>query len=489
MTQPVSESESQAEKPSPSALPPEELEMVGPDGKAGLAATLAYAVPAVGWASGLLTVQFFFMKFGTDVLLLSPVAVGLIFFFGRIWDAISDPIVGMLSDRTSTRLGRRRPWMFAALPVLCLAIAAVFGPPRLSPPMLLAWVTAAIFIYYTAHTAYQVPHQSLGSELSKDHLERNRIFGVMSVAITIGMMAAFAGMQYVTNHATPREAASRLGFGLAAFMFVVLMIPPLLLRERPEHQGRGGTRVYDALRDIAANRNARSLLLAQFVQMVGAGTLGVLAPYYYQYVLGRPDLIGVMPAIFVLSSIGAIPIWIRLLGRYGKAPMWRVALVGAALAFGAVGLVKPGGVFYVGALMVVAGFFIGCGTMVGPSLLADVIDSDEYETGERKEGVYSAAWGFVMKSSNAFVVLLTGTALQFSDFVPNEEQSASVLWLLRCIVGGLPLVAMATGAWVLRSFTLDAKTHAEIRKAIAARHRERPGEDSASDLHPDATPK
>lgn len=462
---------SRSAPPEPSALQAPPLEPPRSSEKAGLAATLAYALPAFGWASGLITVQFFFMKFGTDVLLLSPVAVGLIFFVGRVWDAVSDPIVGMLSDRTRTRLGRRRPWMLCALPVLCLAIAGVFGPPDLPPPLLLAWATVVIFVYYTAHTAYQVPHQSLGSELSKDHHERNRIFGAMSIAITLGMMAAFVGMQYVTTHETPREAAARLGLGLALMMFVVLMIPPLAIRERPEFQGRGGGRVFDSLRDVLANRNARPLLLAQFVQMVGAATLGILAPYYYQYVLGRPDLIAMMPAIFVFSSVVAIPAWIRITGRFGKAPIWRVALMGAALAFAVVGLVPPGGVLWVGILMVVSGAFVGCGTMVGPSLLADVIDYDEFETGERKEGVYSAAWGFVMKSSNAFVVLLTGVALQFSDFTPNVQQSDSVLWLLRAIVGGLPLVAMGYGSWVLRRFTLDAEAHAEIRRVIEERRR------------------
>jgi glycoside/pentoside/hexuronide:cation symporter, GPH family len=454
--------------------PADEAGRVAPGGgspgdRAGLGATLAYALPAVGWAAGLSTVQFFFLKYGTDVLLLSPIAVGLIFFVGRVWDAVSDPIAGILSDATRTRLGRRRPWMLCALPVLCLAIAAVFNPPELSPGKLLAWVTVAVFVYYTAHTAYQIPHQSLGTELSKDHFERNRIFGAMSVAITVGMLAAFVGMQYVTNHATPREAAGRLGAGLAAFMFVVLLIPPVVLRERAEYQGRGGGAGVGALRDILGNRNAPRLLLTQFVQILGAATLGVLAPYYYQYVLGRPDLIAVMPAIFVVSSIVAIPVWIRLSSRYGKAPMWRVALVGAALGFGAVGLVPPGGVIPVGLLMVITGACIGCGTMMGPSLLADVIDSDEHATGERKEGVYSAAWGFVMKSSNACVVLMTAIALQVSGFVPNVDQSETVLWMLRGLVGGLPLVVMTGGALILRGFTIDAAAHARMREEIEAR--------------------
>lgn len=457
----------------------EDAPAAGPvEGRAGWPATLAYALPTVGWAAGLMTVQFFFMKYATDVLLLSPVAVGLIFFLGRIWDAVTDPVAGMLSDATRTRWGRRRPWMLGALPVMCLAIVAVFAPPDLTPGALLAWVAVAVFAYYTAHTGYQIPHQSLGAELSKDHHERNRIFGLMSVGITAGMLGAFAGMQYVTTHEAPREAAARLGLGLAGFMFVVLLIPPLALRERAEYQGRGAVPGMGAVRDVLANRNARALLLAQFVQILGAATLGVLAPYYYQYVLGRPDLIAVMPAIFVVSSIVAIPVWIRLTGKFGKARMWQVALVGAALAFGAVGLVPPGGVAPVGLLMVATGFCIGCGTMVGPSLLADAIDSDELETGGRKEGVYSAAWGFVMKTSNACVVLLTGIALQVSGFEPNEDQSERVLWTIRGIVGGLPLVVMSGGAFILRKYTIDAAEHARIRNAIEARGRSRPGDGS-----------
>ena len=435
---------------------------------------LAYGPPIFALSAVLFFVQFFFLKFATDVLLLSSLGVGAIFAVGRLWDAISDPIVGTWSDRTRTRLGRRRPWMFGAIPGICLFFAMIWIPPvGLSKGALYAWSAVAIFGFYTAFTAYIIPHQSLGAELSRDHHDRSRIFGVRHAFFMFGMMLAFGGMQLVTNAEDPRRVAGHLALAAVAVSLLVLAIPPALIRERSDYQGRGAQRPLRAMRDVLKNPHARLLLSVQFIEMLGAGVLGILSPYVLQYVLRRPDLIGPLPAIFVVCSVLSIPGWVWAARRFGKRDVWVVAMLGFAFSFGSTFFVAPGQGMAMGLLLIAAGISAGCGGAVGPSMLADVIDYDEYTTGERKEGAYSAAWGFTIKAANALIILLVGVSLQLSGFEPNVEQTPISELTLRTLYAAMPFVMSSIGAILLRRFRLDSREHARIQRELEERSRGR----------------
>ncbi len=427
---------------------------------------LSYSPPVAALSSPLFIVQFYFLNFATDVLLLAPLSVGLLFAAGRVWDAISDPIVGTLSDRTRTRLGRRRPWMLAGIPLLMLSFVMIWSPPEMGPFGMYAWVTVALFSFYTAYTMYSVPHAALGAELTTDYHDRNRVFGANSAAFTFGMLLSFGGMQYVMNAEDSRLAASHLSIAVAAVLPFILLVPPLRLREKMEYQGRGATSSLAAMRDVLANPHARLLLTVQFCQLAGSGVLGLMAPYLMRYVVKRPDLVGVMPGIFVVFTILSIPIWLRITRRVGKKNAWLAGLFGSGLSFGSILMVGEGDLLLLGVLLGSAGFFVGCGMMVGNSILADVIDWDELRTGERKEGAYSAAWGFAIKSATAIVIVLVSIALQFSDFKANEEQTEGTLWMLRLLNGGLPLVMYSVAGLLFMRFSLNETEHAEVRAKL-----------------------
>jgi Na+/melibiose symporter-like transporter len=231
----------------------------------------------------LFIVQFYFLNFATDVLLLAPFSVGLLFAAGRVWDAVSDPIIGTLSDRTPTGLGRRRPWMLAAIPLLMASLVMIWSPPSFAPSAMYAWLAVALFTFYTAFTMYSVPHAALGAELTTDYHERSRIFGANSAVFIFGMLMAFGAMQVVMNAADSRlaargVAASRLAFGVSAALPLVLLIPTVRLRERKECQGRGATSSFRAMKDVLANPHARLLLTVLFCQRAGSGVLGLMAP-------------------------------------------------------------------------------------------------------------------------------------------------------------------------------------------------------------------
>ena len=437
----------------------------------GRGALFAYGLPALAFGFYLFFVQFYFLKYATDVLLAAPAAMGLLFGAGRVWDAISDPLIGTWSDRTQSRFGRRRPWMWAGIPLLAMTCLLVWlTPTGLSGGALLAWCAVALFGFYTAYTVYTIPHASLGVELSKDPHQRTRAFGAQRMAFVLSMALAFGAIGFVSTSEDPRGAAIRVAGLSVAFCSAGLMAAPLRLRERapgPDAASRG--RPFEALGDVWRNHHARVVLLAWFMEGFSGGVLGVLSPYFAEYVLQRPELTALFPAFFLFSGVLAIPVWVSLSRRFGKRPVWSAGLLGSAVFFALSGVVPLDSLVLLGACMVGAGVFYSAGGAIGQSLLADTVDWDELETGERKEGAYLAAWGFALKLSLGGTLALTGVALQVAGFVPNVEQSPQVVATLRGLFSGVPVAAMVIAFLILRRSRFDAREHARVREALAAR--------------------
>ena len=330
-----------------------------------------YAVPSLAVAAPVFFVQFYFLSFATDVLLLAPATVGVILAAGRIWDAVTDPIAGYGSDRTRSRWGRRRPWMLAATPASAIAFVALWNPPARfdSPEALAIWSAMWLFALTTAVTAWGIPHQALGAEMSDDVNARHRIFGVRFVVALMGAALSFLGMQLVGNAEEPRAMASSLAWWVAAAMVVVLLVPPLALRERPERAATGIASPLRAARDVITNRNARVLLGVWFIAQLGMSSQGVIAPYMSIYVLKRPDMIGVMPALFIGPLVMSVPVWIALARRFGAKRVWRASMIAGSFSFGALFWLPSDSFVGMAMLLGAAGFSSGCGGPLGPSFL------------------------------------------------------------------------------------------------------------------------
>lgn len=443
-----------------------------------LAAVVAYGPPIVGASALLFFVTFFVMNFGTDYLGIAPAVIGTIFAVGRLWDAVADPIVGVWSDRVRTRWGRRRPFMLAAIPVLVITILMIYAPPLwLEGNALLVWFTLGLLLFYSGLTAYLVPHQALGSEMIRDYHDRTRVFGVRAVFYQLGLFSAFALMQLVitageggSNVTGARHMAATVAMGLALVTGVIMLIPVFGLREPNIDRRPARANAAESMRSVFRNVHARIVLIVTFVEMLGLGVLGTLSPYFAKYILQQDELAGILPALNVGTAMLSVPIWVWLSRRYGKKPIWLISMVGVAVGFGLLGMVQAGNVAMAVACMVLAGFSMGCGFALGPSVLADVMDAGEYETGERNEGAYSAAYGFAIKSAGAIVVFILGWVLQLSGFVANQvQQPPSAELALRLLLGALPFIAYVIGASIFLRYELSESKHAEIRQALGER--------------------
>ena len=440
-----------------------------------LGTLLIYGLPTVGSAFPLFLIQFYYMNYATDVLLIAPAVMGVLFAIGRVWDAVSDPLIGFLSDKTSSRWGRRRPWLLLAIPVQGLCFIAIWMPPSgMHEILIYLWIGILLTGFYTGFTAWDIPHEALGAELTQDHHDRSRIFAVRHVAFMFGIFFAFGGMQYVVNAGEARTAAANLAWISAAVFSLILLAPALWVRERSGFRRRGPSKPFQAIKDVYQNHHARLLLFVFFIEHHGFAVMGIISPYMALYVLKRPDLVGLFPALFVVPSILSVPLWVRLSRRFGKRNTWLFSMVAVACSFGPLVFVQEGGEVFFGVLLVCAGLSAGCGGPIGQSLLVDIMDYDEYKTRERKEGAYSAALGFVIKAANVLIALIVGVALQAAGFEPNVEQSDTVKLTIRALHGILPFTMFAVGATLFRRFSLDEAAYRQIRAELDQRDRERP---------------
>ncbi len=435
----------------------------------------AYCLPNVGTGFMFLLIGLYLMKFSTDVLLIAPATMGTIFGLSRIWDAVSDPIAGYLSDRSSNPMGRRRPWIAASmLPIAVFYVMAWSPLESLSGQALVAWMAVSIFGFYSAMTIFIVPHMSLGAELTTDYHDRNRLFGIRHISWTLGSTLSLAAMALLISveaesGAAVRQSAFQLGVGAALATASMLGFAAWFLRERPEFQGRGAQRPFAAFADVWKNQHARLLLIVTLVENLGGATIGILTLYIAQYIVGRPQLAPVFILCYMVPSIASVPLWIPISRRIGKKRLWVLAQTLTALSFGGMFFLQQGSVWLISMLAASAGVAAGAGGTVSPSIQADVIDFDEYNTGERKEGAYFSAWNFVFKSAFGITLMFTGYVLQFSGFQPNVEQTDTVKLALKTLYAIYPCVCYGVGALLLSRFSLNEDEYAVLRTELDRR--------------------
>jgi GPH family glycoside/pentoside/hexuronide:cation symporter len=430
-----------------------------------------YVAPSFGLGFMFLLVAIQLMKFGTDVLGILPVTMGSILFFARsIWDAAVDPVVGYFSDRTNTRLGRRRPWLLASILPLAVTFILMWTPPRdLGPATTTLWMAVIVVAFYTSTSLLVIPHTALGAELTDSYHDRTRIFGGRHVIATLGSFAAVGGLAALQRTTDVHRTIFVLAVAASVITALATLWTVARLRERPEFQGRGAERPYRAFRDVLGNPHARLLLFVFGIESMGAATIAVLTPYVAEYVVKRPDVGPPAIALYMVANVAFVPIWLPLSRRFGKKALWLVSMLLTAAAFGSMMFLSTGTVALLYSLAFLGGTAASCGNMMAPSIQADVIDWDEHATGERKEGSYFAAWNFIFKVANGLTVQLTGVVLSFSGYMPNVDQTPFVKLTILSLYGLFPMACYLLGSALFARFKLDEASYTEIRAAIDAR--------------------
>jgi GPH family glycoside/pentoside/hexuronide:cation symporter len=311
---------------------------------------------------------------------------------------------------------------------------------------------------------------ALGAEITLERQSRNRVFGARQFSRAAAMLLSAAAVQVLVDDTGGRSSAFWLAFGagvvtVVGIVYAVFSLPP----EREEFKGRGGENPFVAMRDVLRNQHARLLLFVYFIESLGVGAIGMLIPFLLDDVMEVPELTGAMLGLTFVLALASIPLWVWLAGHYEKRHLWLGSMLANAVGFGLMLLMDKG----TWPLMLVSSTIVGlcnsCGNVLGYSIKAEVIDYDEYATGQRKEGSYFAAWSFMNKLAAGIMVFVVGVVLESVGYVPDGPQSETVKTWILILVGAMPLTGYLIGALAFTRFRLTEAEHARIRTELDVR--------------------
>ncbi len=375
----------------------------------------------IGWAggefglacyAGLSTI--YLLYFATEVLHIPPAWAGVALLVPRIWNMIADPVVGVLSDRTHTRYGRRRPYLLGGAVLWGLCVALLFNLPPVQPPLTATFVFALVFLLSnTGLTIYQVPYAAMLAEITHNQTQRTRMVALREIVARGAILLTLGAGPWILSMA-PTQAAGfgRMGvvFG-GAIMAAGLLAFAMTARAEPAAvvQGHGGFRAQMAA--LAQNRPllwvSGSFLLVNTGDAVFSGSL----VYFVTRVLGRsPALIGVLYPISSIAGIITAPLWSAAANRFGKVRMCRIALGGNALCC-LLPLLMTGHQQALYPFMVLYGVFNTGARLLPNAMVPDTADLDRTRTGERREGIIFGIFVFMQQTGFALGGFLLGLFL------------------------------------------------------------------------------
>jgi GPH family glycoside/pentoside/hexuronide:cation symporter len=451
-----------------------------------LSRKLAYAAPAFALAVVGIPVYVYLPKFYSDVVGIDIAALGWILASVRVFDAVTDPAMGYLSDRTVSRFGRRRPYIAGGAVLVAICIYLLFHPPQGSPLFETVWFGIWIYALFLFWTVVTVPYESLGPEITFDYHERNSLFGLRDGLLLGGTLAAAAS-----------PAAVQAAFGLAAdgegertkFLIIALIYAPLVvgsawwcaavIRERPSGE-RSTAGMWSGLRRVWRNRPFVILITAYTISAIGNNLPATLILFYVQYVL-ESAYADFFLLLYFTTGIVFLPGWVALARRIGKKRAWLLSIAINTGAFVGVFFLGPGDASIYAVLVFLSGVGLGATLALPSSIQADVIDYDELLTGERREGRYIGLWSIAKKLAAAVGVGAGLSILGLAGYAPNASQPESVLLALRVLYALVPSVCNLVALAIALAYPISETMHQRIRDAI---ERRKNGESVSDPLNP-----
>jgi GPH family glycoside/pentoside/hexuronide:cation symporter len=438
---------------------------------------LAYAAPAFALAVVGIPVYVYIPKLYTDVVRVEVALVGVILMAARLFDAVTDPAVGYVSDRTRTRWGRRRPYLLGASIPLALSLLWLFVPPEAGSPFGSIWLAAGIFSVFFFWTLVTVPYESLGPELSFQYDERTAILGLRDGMLLAGTLAAAAAPALLGA-----AVGDPGGEGRETFLWMAVVYGPLVVaacawctlavRERVIRASVKSS-FWVRLEGVRRNRPFLILLASYTISALGSNLPATLILYYVEYVL-ESDLASLFLVLYLATGIAMLPAWVALSRRIGKKPSWLWAMAINSGAFAGVFTLGPGDALAYGILVVLSGAGLGATLALPSSMQADVIDYDELLTGERREGQYVGLWSIARKLAAALGVGTALVVLGTAGYQPSVEQTPDVRLTLRVLYCLVPCACNAIAFAVALAYPIDQARHRAIRRGVEARQQGRP---------------
>ncbi|MDY6781018.1 MAG: MFS transporter [Cyanobacteriota bacterium] len=475
-----------------SALPKPSTPPIPEREKLNFLTKLSYGSGDLGSAITANILVFYLSPFLTDVAGLAPAWAGISLFIGKIWDAINDPVVGVLSDRTENRRwGRRYPWMLWGAIPFGLFFFLQWIIPFSNQWGLLLYYTLISILFNTFYTVVNVPYTSLTPELTQDYDERTNLNSFRFFFSIGGSILSIVIFNYIIRPLIPNPQQHYLVMGVVLTFLSVIPIYLCIWGTRrrvlsvatihPDAETPVSLPILQQLRIVGSNRPFLFVVGIYLFSWLSVQFTAVIIPYFilYRMEITDPSMKPLIEGTTILCVQGTamvmLPIWSKLSQRFGKRGIYFMGMTLWILAQGGLFFVQAGqlGLMYV--LAVMAGFGVSIAYLVPWSMLPDVIELDELNTGQRREGIFYSFITFAQKVCLGLAVTALLTALGWAGYikpvgdVPILEQPDSVLWVIRLAIGPLPTISLIFGLILAYFYPLTREIHANIRLQLQER--------------------
>jgi glycoside/pentoside/hexuronide:cation symporter, GPH family len=420
-------------------------------------------------------VGFWILIFYTDTFGISAAAAGTIMLIARFWDMLSDPLMGIIADRTSTRWGKFRPYLlWMAIPYSILAVLA-FTTPDLGPTGKVIYAGATYLLLMTVFTAINLPYSSLGAVMTSDSYERAGLNSYRFIFAFTGQFIVTGSALYLAAHFGRGDMAKGYQYTMILFAiisFILFMITFKTTRERVAPPTAQQKDLKEDIKNLFRNRPWVILFFVGVISFIMFALQNLSIAYYFKYYVGQEQSVQLFNVIGTVALILGIPFSKPLAKRFGKRNVFMASSLLSGLFF--ILLYIPGStdVYGIYILNVLAKFTYAPAVPLLWTMLADTADYSEWKYHRRATGLVFSAATFAQKAGWGIGGALAGWLLVLFQFVPNVEQSATFLKGIKLMISVFPGVLYMSCAILLYFYAIDQKTCLKMEKDLEQRRAE-----------------
>jgi GPH family glycoside/pentoside/hexuronide:cation symporter len=460
---------------------------------------VAYGIGDVSNGLAVSSVAFWLLYYLTDVAGLPGTLAGIALMVGRAWDALIDPFIGWMSDKTESRWGKRRPFLlFGALTYSATFFSLWVMPEFETAQARFLYITVAFIAFNTALAFVFIPYTSLTAAMTSDYHERTSLTGYRMTfsqlsyllggalpPLLVGVIISEPGRAFFENAGiqtlfgswagTPRQAYFIIALGLSILMSLSLIICFAGTRERVAGANSSHVSanpfsyVPDLARIIKSNLAFRSSLMIKLLSTCATTLIGVNIPYYLSYVVGMPGQKTLVLTCLFTAAILTTPLWVMRARTHGKAATYRVAMYGYITVLGALVLLPAHPTSWIYPIAICAGVFHSAALMIPWSILPDVVEYDELLHGTRREGLLYGGSAFAYKFASAFAIFLVGAILDLVGYVPNQAQTPEAVLGIKLTIAFAPAILLGLSIWASFKYPLTPDKHRDILLELSRR--------------------
>ena len=403
----------------------------------------------------------------------SMAALGTVLLLSRVLDAVTDPMTGILSDKTNTRLGKRKPWMIGGGLLGMLAVYFFFNPPATAETL---YFLIAFNFYYVTRTLITIPYFAWGSEITRDYNERSRIGAYYGIFLLVAQLMFMGLPVLVSSPMLPLFDSAEFGPEMVSFIgwvgiaFIPIFIGiAVTMAPAGKHVSTHTESFIKMVRSLRHNRPFWYFLVAKAVAITGFSMFFALVIILLDSYMGLGDKVPIILVILTLTQIISMPVWKLIAARVGKHRAWAVASIIHGLMMPVMFLIEPGpdsfSIFLPFAMVIAvmqAPFF-----MLANPILSDVIDYDILKSGVNRAGNYFAIDSMMLKGVGALAGSIGFWLLAAFNFDPKlSEFTPDAVFGLLFTVAVIPVFFFVAGGIMLWFFPIDARRHAIIKRRI-----------------------